>query len=108
MHSGFLTTTKDDDGTSINPASRNLFNRSGSTPTLGPRSSAIHKRGASSGSNMRSYSSLLAALEDQAPYQQYRARQRRDAAMGESVWDDEMEAAFMEGEYFYLYRCRRC
>ena len=40
----------------------------------------------------------LAAEPDLVPYHQYRARQRRDAgADGESVWDDELECAFMEG-----------
>ncbi|KAG0138188.1 TEA/ATTS domain family-domain-containing protein [Tuber indicum] len=34
---------------------------------------------------------------DLVPYHQYRARQRRDASMeGESVWDEELEEAFME------------
>lgn len=65
-------------------------------PPLGPRSSsAVQKRGRS---DRRSTS--LASVADLVPYHQYRARQRRDASMGESVWDDELEAAFMEGEFF--------
>lgn len=59
---------------------------------LGPRSSGVQKRGSGSGKR-----SALAAVLDLMPYHQYRARQRRDAAMGESVWDDELETAFMEG-----------
>lgn len=41
----------------------------------------------------------LAIEPDLVPYHQYRARQRRgDAgADGESVWDEELESAFMEG-----------
>ncbi|KAI5807604.1 TEA/ATTS domain family-domain-containing protein [Peziza echinospora] len=39
----------------------------------------------------------IAVEPDLAPYHQYRARQRRDAgADGESVWDEELESAFME------------
>ncbi|KAF8474232.1 TEA/ATTS domain family-domain-containing protein [Kalaharituber pfeilii] len=39
----------------------------------------------------------LAVEPDLVPYHQYRARQRRDAgADGESVWDEELESAFME------------
>lgn len=44
---------------------------------------------------------LAAAVQQQdlVPYHQYRARQRRDASMeGESVWDEELEEAFMEGK----------
>jgi hypothetical protein len=59
---------------------------------LGPRSGGVQKRGRGG------RSTSLAAVTDLMPYHQYRARQRRDAAMGESVWDDELEAAFMEGE----------
>ncbi|KAF8544341.1 TEA/ATTS domain family-domain-containing protein [Trichophaea hybrida] len=61
--------------------------------TLGPRSSGIQKRDPGSGKR-----SALVAVLDLMPYHQYRARQRRDAAMGESVWDDELEAAFMEAD----------
>jgi len=65
-----------------------------SPPPLRPRNSgSVQKRGRS---GRRSNS--LASVADLMPYHQYRARQRRDAAMGESVWDDELEAAFMEGE----------
>lgn len=60
--------------------------------TLGPRNSGVQKRGGGSGKT-----SALAAVLTLMPYHQYRARQRRDAAMGESVWDDELEEAFMEG-----------
>lgn len=36
--------------------------------------------------------------QDLMPYLQYRARQRRDAGPNrDSVWDDEVEKAFMEG-----------
>lgn len=42
--------------------------------------------------------SAVAVQRDLVPYHQYRARQRRDASMeGESVWDEELEEAFMEG-----------
>jgi len=42
--------------------------------------------------------SASAVQRDLVPYHQYRARQRRDASMeGESVWDEELEEAFMEG-----------
>ncbi|CUS15187.1 unnamed protein product [Tuber aestivum] len=41
--------------------------------------------------------SASAVQRDLVPYHQYRARQRRDASMeGESVWDEELEEAFME------------
>ncbi|RPB04441.1 TEA-domain-containing protein [Choiromyces venosus 120613-1] len=41
--------------------------------------------------------SASAVQRDLVPYYQYRARQRRDASMeGESVWDEELEEAFME------------
>lgn len=41
---------------------------------------------------------ILAVEPDLVPYHQYRARQRRDpGADGESVWDEELENAFMEG-----------
>lgn len=46
---------------------------------------------------------LAAAVQqnDLVPYHQYRARQRRDASMdGESVWDEELEEAFMEGRLY--------
>lgn len=46
---------------------------------------------------------LAAAVQqnDLVPYHQYRARQRRDASMdGESVWDEELEEAFMEGRSY--------
>ena len=71
---------------------------------LGPRSSGVQKRGSGSGGGGgggggggSGRTSALAAVLTLMPYHQYRARQRRDAAMGESVWDDELEAAFMEG-----------
>ncbi|KAL7271881.1 hypothetical protein RUND412_005336 [Rhizina undulata] len=42
-------------------------------------------------------SSASATQHDLMPYHQYRARQRRDANVeGESVWDEELEQAFME------------
>lgn len=48
-----------------------------------------------------SHKTLAAAVQqDLVPYHQYRARQRRDASMeGESVWDEELEEAFMEGKF---------
>ena len=63
-------------------------------PPLVPRGSgAVQKRVKSGGR-----SNSLASVAGLMPYHQYRARQRRDAVVGESVWDDELEAAFMEGE----------
>ena len=43
--------------------------------------------------------SSMTVEADLVPYHQYRARQRRDAgADGESIWDEDLEAAFMQGK----------
>ncbi|CCX13180.1 Similar to Regulatory protein abaA; acc. no. P20945 [Pyronema omphalodes CBS 100304] len=77
------------------PLQRVISNNMRSRPrtvgtTLGPRDGGVQKRGAKV--------SPLAAVRDLMPYHQYRARQRRDAGLGESVWDDELEDAFMEAD----------
>jgi hypothetical protein len=80
------------------PLQRVIFNNMRSRPrtvgtTLGPRDGGVQKRGAKV--------SPLAAVRDLMPYHQYRARQRRDAGLGESIWDDELEDAFMEGMFVW-------
>ncbi|KAH0606627.1 uncharacterized protein H6S33_003461 [Morchella sextelata] len=61
------------------------------------RSRIIRAQGNLAASTPRTLAAAVAQEQDLVPYHQYRARQRRDASMeGESVWDEELEEAFME------------
>lgn len=67
------------------------------------RSRIIRAQGNLAASTPRTLAAAVAQEQDLVPYHQYRARQRRDASMeGESVWDEELEEAFMEGKTDFI------
>jgi hypothetical protein len=75
--------------------------RAGASPSLplGPRTGGgVQKTRAPIKDRRSSSLEDVIAVQDIIPYHQYRSRLRKEEnTQGESVWDDQMEAAFMEG-----------